>query len=67
MTSAMARKRMHFTLGSAIIFTAWWYIAFLTLGQLPALSFGASIALYVIATGLIAGILAYARMMLLRI
>lgn len=48
---ALSKKRISFTLGSAAIFTAWWFLAYMALGRLPALSFGAAVALYVVATG----------------
>ena len=61
---ALSKKRISFALGSAAIFSAWWFLAFLTLGQLPYLSLGAALALYIVATAILFGILWYARMLL---
>lgn len=49
LTWALSRKRISFALGSAAVFTAWWYLTYLAFERLPPLSFGASIALYLIA------------------
>ncbi len=59
-----SRGRISFSLGSAAVFTAWWFLAYLALGQLPLLSFGASIACYVIATGFFYGLLHMTRHMM---
>ena len=37
---ALARKKIPFALGSAAVFTAWWFLAYLALGLIPSLSFG---------------------------
>jgi hypothetical protein len=58
---ALSRNRISFALGSALAFTAWWLLAFLTLGGMPALSFGATVAFFVVATAVFYGILNYAR------
>lgn len=58
---ALSRKHLSFALGSAIAFTAWWFLAYLTLGLMPALSFSATVGFFVIATGLFYAILQYAR------
>lgn len=58
---ALSRRRISFALGSAIAFTGWWFLAYLALGLFPGLSFGASVALYVVATGIFYGILRYVR------
>jgi hypothetical protein len=58
---ALSRRRISFALGSAIVFTAWWFLAFLTLGQLPPLSFGAAVAFFVVATVLFYALLEYGR------
>jgi hypothetical protein len=63
---ALSRKKVSFWLGSAIAFTGWWSLVLLDLGRAPALGYGASLALYVIATAIIAAILAYARMLTAR-
>ncbi len=60
---ALSRRRVAFWLGSAAAFAAWWYLALLDLGRAPALSYGASLAAYVVASAIIAAILAYARML----
>lgn len=60
---ALSRKRISFALGSAIAFTAWWSLAYLTIGWMPALSFSATIAFFVVATGIFYAILQYARML----
>jgi hypothetical protein len=58
---ALSRKKIGFLLGSAAIFCGWWYIALLVFGRLPALRFGEAVALYIVATALIACVLMYAR------
>ena len=58
---ALARKRISFALGSAAAFTAWWFLAYLSAGFLPQMSFGAAVAFYVVALALFYGILHYAR------
>lgn len=63
---ALSRRRVAFWLGSAAAFAAWWYLALLDIGQAPALSYGASLAAYVVGAGIIAGILVYARMLTAR-
>jgi hypothetical protein len=60
---ALSRRRIAFWLGSSAAFAAWWYLALLDLGMAPALGYGASLAVYVLATAIIAAILSYARML----
>ncbi|MBI3572555.1 hypothetical protein HY091_03455 [Candidatus Kaiserbacteria bacterium] len=60
---ALSRRKVSFALGSASIFSAWWFLALLAFGQLPSLTLGAAIALYLIATGILYGLLWYARML----
>jgi hypothetical protein len=60
---ALSRNRISFALGSAIAFTAWWFLAYLTLGLFPTLSFGATVAFFVVATVIFYGVLSYARML----
>ena len=60
---ALSRKHLSFALGSAIAFTAWWFLAYLTIGLMPALSFSATVAFFIIATGIFYAILQYARML----
>lgn len=62
---ALSRKRISFAFGSAIIFTGWWFLAYLTLGWMPPLSFGGAVAFYVVATGIFYAVLQYARFLLL--
>lgn len=60
---ALSHKHISFALGSAVAFTGWWFLAFLTLGQIPPLSFGAAAAFFVVATGIFYALLQYARML----
>lgn len=63
---ALSRHRISFELGSAAVFTAWWFLAYLTFGWLPLLSFGAAVAFYVVATVIFYALLASARYLALR-
>jgi hypothetical protein len=58
---ALSLRQMNFALGSAVAFTGWWAIAFLTLGWLPPLTFGAAVAFYAIAFAIMYGVLHYTR------
>lgn len=58
---ALSRGRVSFALGSAVVFSGWWFLMYLTFGQLPALSFGAAGALYVVVVALFYALLHYAR------
>lgn len=58
---ALSRKRISFALGSAIAFTGWWFLAYLTLGLMPVLTFGASVAFFIVATAIFYALLQYAR------
>ena len=58
---ALSRRHISFTLGSAAVFSAWWFLAYLTLGWLPPLSLGASVAFFVVATALFYVVLRLAR------
>lgn len=49
---ALSRRHISFPLGSAAALTAWWLLAYLTVGKLP-LSFGAATALYVVLTAVL--------------
>lgn len=62
---ALSRHYISFPLGSALAFTAWWFLAYLTIGLMPPLPFGATIAFFIIATGIFYAILQYARMLML--
>ena len=63
---ALSRHRIAFPLGSAAVFTGWWFLVYLTIGLLPQLSFGAAVAFFVVATGVFYGILQYLRFLALR-
>jgi len=60
---ALSRQRISFALGSALAFTAWWFLAYLTFGWMPALTFTAISAFFIIAAGIFYFILTYARML----
>jgi len=60
---ALSRHRISFALGSAVVFTSWWFLVFLTLGAFPALSFGSAVAFFVVATALFYALLRYARLL----
>ncbi|MSU74435.1 hypothetical protein EXS57_01505 [Candidatus Kaiserbacteria bacterium] len=63
---ALSRRHLSFAFGSAVIFTAWWFLFFLTTGQLPALSFGAAVSLLAVTTTLFYALLEYSRFLILR-
>jgi len=58
---SLSRKKISFSLGSAAIFTAWWFIVYLTFGFFKNVSFGSALALYVIAVGIFYVLLWYIR------
>lgn len=60
---ALSRKHISFAFGSATVFTAWWFLAYLTLGWLSPLSFGSSVALLIVATAVIYALLYYLRLL----
>lgn len=60
---ALSRNLVSFATGSAVAFSAWWFLAYQALGQLPELSFGALIALYVVVATVFGGVLYYLRML----
>lgn len=60
---ALSRKKVSFAVGSAIIFTAWWFLSYLTLGWLPQLSFGSAIALLLVATVVTYALFHYIRLL----
>lgn len=64
-SSALARGKLGFALGSAIVLTAWWFLSYLTLGYLPAMTFGAALALFVVASGVLYAVIFYARSVLI--
>lgn len=63
---ALSRRRISFALGSAIVFTAWWFLAYLTLGLLPSISFGSAAAFFAIATAIFYAVLQSIRFLALR-
>lgn len=63
---ALARRRISFALGSAAVFTAWWFLTYLTLGWLPPLTFSAAIALYVVLSAIFYALFHYVRLLALR-
>ena len=58
---ALSRRHVSFALGSAIIFTSWWFLSYLTLGWLPTQSFGSAVALLVVATAVVYALFHYIR------
>lgn len=58
---ALSRRHVSFAIGSAIIFTSWWFLSYLTLGWLPTVSFGSAVALLVVATAVVYALLYYIR------
>ncbi len=62
---ALSRRNISFALGSTAAFTAWWLLAYLALGQLPALSFGGAIALYIVLSAVMYAIFHYIRLLAL--
>jgi low affinity Fe/Cu permease len=60
---ALSRHVLDFALGSSAVFVGWWFLALLVFGRLPPLGFGEAVALYIVATAIIAALLAYARML----
>lgn len=46
----MSRKYLRFSVGSSVAFSAWWFLVYLTAGQLPAATTGATILFFVAAT-----------------
>ena len=60
---ALSRRHISFAFGSAIIFTAWWFLAYLTLGWFSPLSFGSAVALLVVSTAVIYALLHYLHLL----
>ncbi|MEK7515884.1 MAG: hypothetical protein AAB555_03110 [Patescibacteria group bacterium] len=58
---AISRRHFPFSLGSAIIFTSWWFLAYFTLGLLSPISFGSSVAFLIIATAIVYAAISYLR------
>ena len=63
---ALSRRRISFAFGSAILFAGWWFLAYLTFGLFPSISFGAAAAFFAVATALFYSILQSARFLALR-
>ncbi|TSC64876.1 MAG: hypothetical protein G01um101491_122 [Parcubacteria group bacterium Gr01-1014_91] len=59
---ALYKKHIAFKLGSASVFTAWWFLVFLSFGFLP-LTFGAAVMSFVVATAIFYALLYYARLL----
>lgn len=59
----LSRRHISFPLGSATAFTAWWFLAYLTIGWLATSSFGSAVALLVVATAVMSVILHYIRLL----
>ena len=62
---ALARKKISFALGSAALLTAWWLLAYLTLGRLPVGTFSSAIALYIVLTAVVYAALRFVRFFVL--
>jgi hypothetical protein len=60
---ALARKKISFAIGSAICFTAWWFLTFLTLGLLSIISYGAVLALFTVLVAVCYAVLYYAHLL----
>ena len=63
---ALSRHFISFAFGSALIFTAWWFLAYLSIGWLPPLTFGAALAFFAVATAIFYVILQANRFFVLR-
>lgn len=63
---ALSRRRISFVCGSALIFTAWWFLLFLTSGQLPVATFGAMVAYYLVGGALFFALLHFSRMLFIQ-
>ena len=63
---ALSRRFVSFAFGSALIFTAWWFLAYLSIGWLPPLTFGAALAFFAVATAIFYVILQGNRFFVLR-
>ena len=59
-----ARRHLSFRIASATLFTAWWFIVYLSFGLLP-LSFGSAAASFVVAAVIFYALLHYARLLAL--
>lgn len=57
----MSEGRMAHLTGTAVLFATWWFLAYLSFGLVPALPFGALVALYLFASVVLFGVLQYVR------
>ncbi|NNM84068.1 hypothetical protein HKL94_02550 [Candidatus Parcubacteria bacterium] len=60
-SSARARRRVSFGLASAALFTAWWFLVYLSFGWI-ALSFGAAIMSFIVATAIFYAVFYFTRL-----
>ncbi len=60
---ALSRRRVSFAFGSATIFTAWWFLVYLSFGWLPSFTFGAVVMSFIVTTAIFYGVLRYARLL----
>ena len=58
----LSKRRIAWWLGSAMVLTAWWVMLFIDLGSFNTSSFLTLVFEYILVTGLVAGLLSYARM-----
>lgn len=58
---ALSRRYVSFALGSATIFTGWWFLVYLVLETSPESSFGATAAFFVVLVAFFYGALQYMR------
>jgi hypothetical protein len=64
--SALARKKVSFEIGSAIIFSAWWFLTYLALGELPGFTFVAAVAAFMVAAAIFYVLLRWFRLLIVR-
>lgn len=62
-TWALSRRLVTFAIGSAVIFTGWIFLAFASMDKLSGTAFGSMIALFVVSSAVVYGILRYVRML----
>jgi hypothetical protein len=60
----ISRKDTAWWLGSAIILTAWWMIFLIDIGTMNTFTYLEFFGTYIVATGIVAGILGYVRIYL---
>jgi hypothetical protein len=63
-SSALARKRLPFKIASATLFTAWWFLVYLSFGWFS-LSFGAAVMSFIVTAVIFYAVLYYARLLAL--